>query len=65
MKVAEQLREKIGKIPESQPFGYADLGIEAIDFFTAAKALERMQKKGTIKKVSKGLFYIPRQTVFG
>ena len=65
MKVAEQIREKIETLPESQPFGYADLGIEAIDFFTAAKALERMQKKGTIKKVSKGLFYIPRQTVFG
>ncbi len=65
MKVAAQIRNKIEKIPESQPFGYTDLGIEAIDFFTAAKALERMQKKGTIKKVSKGLFYIPRQTVFG
>ena len=41
------------------------MGIAAGEFFTAAKALERMQKKGTIKKVSKGLFYIPRKTVFG
>ena len=65
MKIAEQIRNTIEKIPESEPFGYADLGIEATDFFTAAKALERMQKKGTIQKVSKGLFYIPRQTVFG
>ena len=65
MKVAEQIRNKIESIPERQPFGYADLDIEANDFFTAAKALERMQKKGTIKKVSKGLFYIPQQTVFG
>lgn len=65
MTVADKIRNTIENIPESQPFGYADLGIEAIDFFPAAKALERMQKKGTIKKVSKGLFYIPRQTVFG
>lgn len=65
MKVAEQIRNKIKTIPESQPFGYADLGIEADDFFTAAKALERMQKKGTIKKVSKGVFYKPEMTVFG
>lgn len=65
MKVAEQIREKIKSIPESEPFGYADLGIETTDFFTAAKALERLQKKGAIKKVSKGLFYIPRKTIFG
>ncbi|AFL84636.1 hypothetical protein Belba_2068 [Belliella baltica DSM 15883] len=65
MKVAEQIRKSIERIPEGQPFGYADLGIEANDFFSAAKALERLQKNGTIKKVSKGLFYIPRKTIFG
>ena len=65
MKVAEQIRKTIQCIPESQPFGYADLGIEAADFYCAAKALERLQKKGTIKKVAKGLFYIPRKTIFG
>jgi predicted transcriptional regulator of viral defense system len=65
MKVAEQIRNTIGRIPESQPFGYADLGIKAADFYSAAKALERLQKNGTIKKVSKGVFYIPRKTIFG
>lgn len=65
MTLAAQIRNRIEALPESQPFGYADLGIAAGDFFTAAKALERMQKKGTIKKVSKGVFYIPRKTVFG
>lgn len=65
MKVAAQIRKSIERIPESQPFGYADLGIEATDFYSAAKALERMQKKGTIKKVSKGMFYKPEMTVFG
>ncbi len=65
MKVAEQIRKKIKNIPESEPFGYADLGIAPNDFFTAAKALERLQKKGTIKKVSKGVFYKPEISVFG
>jgi len=65
MKVAEKIRNSIDRIPESQPFGYADLGIGAADFYSAAKALERLQKNGTIKKVSKGVFYIPRKTVFG
>jgi hypothetical protein len=65
MKVAEQIRNKIASIPESEPFGYADLGIAASDFVTAAKALERLQKKGTIKKISKGVFYKPEMTRFG
>lgn len=65
MKVAEQIREKIKNIPESEPFGYADLGIEQTDFVTAAKAIERLQKKGIIKKVSKGIFYKPQMTIFG
>ncbi|MDZ4147724.1 MAG: DUF6088 family protein [Flavobacteriaceae bacterium] len=65
MKVAEQIRKKIKSIPESVPFGYADLGIKTTDFFTAAKALERLQKNGTIKKVSKGVFYKPKISVFG
>lgn len=65
MKVAEQIRNTINNIPESKPFGYAELGIEPANFVSAAKALERLQKKGMIKKVSKGVFYIPRQTVFG
>ena len=65
MKVAAQIREKIKNIPESEPFGYADLGIEATDFYTAAKALERLQKKGEIKKISKGMFYKPEISIFG
>jgi hypothetical protein len=65
MKVAAQIRNTLKSIPESQPFGYADLGIDATDFFSAAKALERLQKIGAIKKVSKGVFYIPRKTIFG
>jgi predicted transcriptional regulator of viral defense system len=65
MNVTEQIRKKIKRIPESEPFGYADLGIAPNDFFTAAKALERLQKKGIIKKVSKGVFYKPEISVFG
>jgi len=65
MKVAAQIRDKIEKIPESEPFGYADLDIAPSDFFSAAKALERLQKKGEIKKISKGLFYKPEISIFG
>ena len=65
MKVAEQIRNIIETIPESQPFGYEDLGIAPKDFFTAAKAIERVLKKEQIKKVSKGVFYKPKMTILG
>jgi hypothetical protein len=65
MKIAAQIRKTIESIPESKPFGYDDLGIGQADFVTAAKALERLQKKGIIKKISKGIFYKPEETRFG
>lgn len=65
MTLASQIQTKIKKLPEGKTFGYADLGIAKEDFQTAAKALERLQTKGIIKKLSKGVFYKPEQTVFG
>lgn len=65
MTLAAQIRNKIKKQTEGKTFGYADLGITKTDYQNAAKVLERMQKNGTIKKISKGVFYKPEQTVFG
>ena len=65
MTLASQIQSKIKKLPEGKTFGYADLGIAKEEFQTAAKALERLQTKGVIKKLSKGVFYKPEQTVFG
>lgn len=65
MKVAEQIRNTIQSIPKSKPFGYADLNINPGDFYKAAKAIERLQKKGQIKRVSKGVFYVPQKSMFG
>ena len=65
MKLAEQIRNKILALPEESTFGYAELCIAKENYQTAAKALERLQKKETIKKISKGVFYKPKQTIFG
>ena len=65
MNLATQIRNRIEKLPEGKSFGYADLGIAKEEYQTAAKALERLQAKGVIKKLSKGVFYKPEQTVFG
>lgn len=65
MVLAKKIRERIKQITEGKPFGYDDLRIAKDNYTTAAKALERLQKEGLIKKVSKGVFYKPEQTVFG
>jgi Family of unknown function (DUF6088) len=65
MKLAEQIRNKILALPAESTFGYAELCIAKEDYQTVAKVLERLQKKETIKKISKGVFYKPKQTIFG
>lgn len=65
MNIAAQIRKTIIKLPEDKTFGYADLPIAQSEYLTAAKALERLQAKGLIKKMSKGIFYKPIKTVFG
>ncbi|MEA1787142.1 hypothetical protein U1E44_13660 [Arenibacter sp. GZD96] len=65
MTTAKKIANRIEELPMDSTFGYADLSILREEYLTAAKALERLQKKGIIKKLSKGIFYKPKITVFG
>lgn len=65
MTLAADIRKRIKQLPEGKTFGYDNLRIAKEDYTTAAKVLERLQKQGLIKKISKGVFYKPEQTVFG
>jgi len=65
MTIARKIADKITELPKDSTFGYSDLPILPEEYVTAAKALERLQKKGVIKKLSKGIFYKPNITVFG
>lgn len=65
MNLTTQIRNRIMKFPEGKTFGYDDLRIAREKYTTAAKVLERLQTEGLIKKISKGVFYKPEQTVFG
>jgi len=65
MTLAAQIRTQINNLPEGKSFGYADLVIAKEEYQTAAKVLERLQAKSIIKKISKGVFYKPEQTIFG
>jgi ribosomal protein S21 len=63
--LTETVTQRINKLPEAESFGYAQLALTKEQYQTAAKALERLQKKGVIRKLSKGRFYKPKQTIFG
>jgi len=65
MNVTSTIRDRINTLPQGITFGYNDLGIAKDKYVTAAKALERLQKEGLLKKISKGVFYKPKQSVFG
>jgi hypothetical protein len=65
MTLTSKIRNQIEQFSFGQTFGYKDLNIDKQEFQAAAKALERLQKDGLIKKVSKGIFYKPEQTIFG
>ena len=65
MNISEKIKKRIKTISEDTTFGYEQLGIKQTEFQATAKVIERLLKKGIIKKASKGVFYKPRITVFG
>lgn len=65
MKIAQKIETQVKTFALGEVFKYAQLNIKPKEFTTVAKALERLRKKGIIKKVSKGVFYRPENSVFG
>ncbi|MDG2194868.1 MAG: DUF6088 family protein [Polaribacter sp.] len=65
MKVAQKIEKQISKIKEGTTFKYQQLSIESNEYSAAAKAIERLIEKGIIKRVSTGVFYKPKKTIFG
>ena len=52
-------------MPQGTTFKYQQLGIAPSEYSAAAKAIERLIKKGIIKRVSTGVFYKPKPSAFG
>jgi len=65
MTVAQKINTEILKMPEGNTFKYQELDISRDEYAAAAKAIERMLKAGVIQRVSTGLFYRPKKTIFG
>ena len=65
MKVALKIKNKIGQTPAGRIFTYQDLGIANDEYMAATKALGRLVKNKSIKRISTGFFYKPKKTIFG
>jgi len=65
MNIAKRVKNRINNIEINNIFTYKDLNIKKEEYYAATKTIERLIKKGKIKRLSKGIFYKPKQTVFG
>jgi len=65
MTIAKKIEERLKTIKEGETFTYNQLSIDKKEYQTAAKAIERLIKKGVVKRVSPGQFFKPKKTVFG
>ncbi len=65
MKITEKINKKINKLPVGSTFNYQQLCIANEEYGAAAKVIERLIAKKIIKRVSTGVFYKPKKTVFG
>jgi hypothetical protein len=65
MRVAQKIEQQIQQLPEGTTFDYQTLMVQRSEYTAASKALERLIKKEIINRVSSGIFYKPKQTVFG
>ncbi len=65
MNIAKKIEERIKIIEKGNAFTYRDLAIKKEEYSAASKTIERLIKKEKIKRISTGVFYKPKQTIFG
>jgi len=65
LKLTGKIKKRIDKINEGTVFKYQQLGIMPEEYPAATKAIERLIARKAIKRISTGIFYKPRETVFG
>jgi hypothetical protein len=65
MTISKKIEDKVKNLPIGTTFSYQTLSVKADEYAATAKALERLIKKELIKRVSTGVFYKPKQTIFG
>lgn len=65
MSTAKNIRDKVSSFEEGTTFKYDQLGIDNSEYAAATKAIERLISNDVVRRISKGLFYKPRKSLFG
>ncbi len=65
MKISKKIKEKIAKLKPGCTFNYQQLDLLPEEYSAGAKAIERLVKEGVIKRLSTGIFFIPKKSIFG
>lgn len=65
MIVSRKIKEILASTPTGIVLTTKDFGIEMRYQPALVKALSRLVKLGTLQKISKGKYYIPKKTIFG
>ena len=65
MNIATSIKSKVDRINTGKVFTYDSLSIPQTEFSAAAKALSRLAARGVIKRYKNGMYYKPKQTIFG
>jgi hypothetical protein len=65
MNVAQRIERTIAGMQDGTVFKYQELGIAPTEYSAAAKAMERLKKKGIVDTATSGVFYKPKKTLFG
>ncbi len=65
MIIGSSIKDTLNAFPEGKVFSITDFDVEQDKQSALVKALSRLVANGTIKKVSKGKYYKPQQTIFG
>lgn len=65
MKISEKIKKVIEDMEPGDTFTYQQLSLNNNEYIAGTKAIERFINKGVIKRVSTGIFYIPKKSVFG
>ncbi|MCF6242847.1 MAG: DUF6088 family protein [Bacteroidales bacterium] len=65
MNIAKKIEKIINGFENGDTFTYKDLNIKKEEYSAVTKTLERLIKKGIVKRISTGVFYKPKQSIFG
>ncbi len=65
MTISKKVEAEVNRVPIGSTFTYQTLAVDFNEYAAAAKAIERLIKKKVIKRVSTGVFFKPKKTIFG